>query len=173
MMRVLIAGIGYRFQRDASFGLIASDALAAMEWPDGITVEDLGYGAIYAAQDIAAARPDRLILLAGTTRGRTPGTLEHRQWRPVAATPEEVQARIREAGAGVIDLDHLLVVGAHLDALPADVRLIELEPADTQGGEGLSGIASQRLGDAVELARCDALDMTPVFETAGTSGGAA
>jgi hydrogenase maturation protease len=166
MPRVLIGGVGYRFQRDASWGLAASDALAECAWPDGITVEDLGYGAIYVAQDIAAARPDRLILMAGVQRGRTPGTLVCRQWTAPAVAPEEVQARIREAGAGVIDLDHLLVVAAHFGALPADVLLIELEPVAADGGDGLSAIAARRLDEALALARRAALDGSGTWDTA-------
>lgn len=159
--RVLIGGVGYRFQRDASFGLLAGDALAALDWPHGVAVEDLGYGALYAAQDIAAAEPpyDRVILLAGTERGREPGTLSRTQWAPAEVTAEELQERIREAGAGVIDLDHLLLIAAHFRALPADVLLIELEPVDSAGGDGLSETAAARLREAIEIARAAALEV--------------
>jgi hydrogenase maturation protease len=155
--RVLVGGVGYRWQRDGSFGLAASDELARLEWPDWVEVADLGYSAIYAAQDIGAVRPQRLILLAAVVRDREPGHLYAYPWTAVPAQPEEIQARIYEAGAGVIDLDHLLIIGRQFGALPEDVLLIELEPVDMAGGEELSPPAAALLPQAVDLARSQAL----------------
>jgi hydrogenase maturation protease len=158
-LRVLIGGVGYRWQRDASFGLVASDELSRLDWPSGIEVADLGYGAIYVAQDLADARPpyDRVILLTGMARGRTPGQIYRTRWESSAPDPEDLVARIREAGAGVIDPDHLLVIAQHFGALPDDVVVIELEPVDVTGGENLSPEAADRLQEVIELARREAL----------------
>ena len=157
--RVLIGGVGYRWQGDASFGLVASDALARVAWPDHVDVADLGYGALYVAQDLADADPPytRLVLLAGVARGRRPGELYRRRWQGPLPGPEEVQARVREAGAGVVDLDHLLVIADYFGALPADVVTLELEPVDVEGGEELSPAAAARLPQALEQARRAAL----------------
>jgi hydrogenase maturation protease len=156
-IRVIIGGVGYRWQRDGSFGLAASDELARLEWPDGVEVADLGYGAIYAAQDIGDAGPQRLILLAAAVRDREPGRLYTYQWTAASVPAEEIQARIYEAGAGVIDLDHLLIIGRQFDALPEDVLLIELEPVDMAGGLGLSPQAAALLPEAIDRARMEAL----------------
>jgi hydrogenase maturation protease len=155
MMRTLIGGVGYRWQRDASFGVVASDAMAALEWPGGVTVADLGYGAIYVAQDLADAQPpyDRLVLVAGVERGRDPGRLYHHEYWPQLASDDEVLARLREAGAGVIDVDHLLVIAHQMRALPADVLVVELEPADASPGIELSDAASRALPQAIDLIR--------------------
>jgi hydrogenase maturation protease len=157
--RVLIGGVGYRWQRDASFGLVAVDALMRQTWPDHVEVADLGYGAIYAAQDLADADPPyvRLVLLAGIARGRRPGELYRSRWQGPLPGPDEIQARIREAGAGVIDLDHLLVIAGYFRALPAEVITMELEPVDVAGGEELSPEAAARLPQALEQARQSAL----------------
>lgn len=157
--RVLIGGVGYRWQRDASFGLVAADALARLAWPPGVAVDDLGYGALYVAQDLADARPPygRLILLAGTARGRSPGRLYRSRWDGPPADADEIQARIREAGAGVIDVDHLLVIARHFGALPPEVILIEAEPVDATGGEDLSPAVAALLPAALALARREAL----------------
>jgi hydrogenase maturation protease len=157
-LRVLIGGVGYRWQRDISFGLIVSDELSQLDWPPSIEVADLGYGAIYAARDLADAQPpyDRVILLTGIARGRTPGQIYRIQWEGGAPNPDDVVARMREAGAGVIDPDHLLVIAQHFSALPDDVVVIELEPVDVTGGEGLSPEAAGRLHEAIELARREA-----------------
>jgi hydrogenase maturation protease len=158
-MRVLIGGVGYRWMGDASIGLIASDALAGLEWPPGIEVADLGYGAIYASQDLADARPsyDRVILLAGATRGREPGRIYRYRWDGALPGAVEIQARVYEAGAGVIDLDHLLVIAGYFGALPDDVVVVEVEPVDVSGGDGLSREAADLLPEVLELARREAL----------------
>jgi hydrogenase maturation protease len=157
-LNVLIGGVGYRWQGDGSFGLVASDQLARQTWPEGITVEDLGYGAIYVAQDLADARPpyQRLVLLAGVARGREPGQLYAYDWQPSSPSEDELQARIREAGAGVIDLDHLLAIASFFGALPAEVLVVELEPASL-AGEHLSAQASACLPRALGMARQAAL----------------
>ncbi|SRR6266511_1157043 len=159
MAHVLLGGVGYRWMRDASFGVIASDALAREIWPAGIGVADLGYGALYAALDILHEQLpyDRLILLAATCRNREAGRLYRTRWSPPPSDDADVQARIRESGAGVIDLDHLLIIAHYLRALPSEVICIELEPIDVFGGDGLSDRAASCLADALALARADAL----------------
>jgi hydrogenase maturation protease len=157
-MRVLIGGTGYRFQRDASFGLHVSDALAELEWPEGVEVQDLGYGALHVAQDIAAAAPpfDRVVLISAAVRDREPGLYPGSPCEPLP-DDDEIQARVREAGGGVIDLDHLLVVGRYFGAFPGDLHVLELEPLDLEGGEGLSAHAEALLPEAIARVRAAAL----------------
>ncbi|CAN5649295.1 hypothetical protein BH23GEM3_BH23GEM3_11470 [soil metagenome] len=161
--RVMVAGVGYWWQRDASFGLAAVDALTEHTWPPGVRVTKLDYGAIYVSQDLLAVNPpyNRLVLIAGMERGREPGEVYVSRWTGADADPEEVQARIFEAGAGVVDLDHLLVIARHFDALPEEVVLIEMEPVETGGGLELSPAAVGRLDEVVELARREALAPFP------------
>ncbi len=61
-----------------------------------------------------------------------------------------------EAGAGVIDLDHVLVIGRHVGALPDDV-VVELEPQPGTTGAVLSPQAEALLPEAVELVRREVL----------------
>jgi hydrogenase maturation protease len=156
--RVLIGGVGYRWQGDASFGLVATDILATLAWPPGVDVADLGYGALLITQDLLDASPRyrRLIVLAAVARGRAPG-LYPRRWDAPVGDPDDVQARIREAGAGVIDVEHLLVVAQHFNALPDDVLVLEMEPACDAPGEAMSAEATALLSRAVALARAEAL----------------
>lgn len=157
--RVLIGGVGYWWQRDASFGLAAVDALLKHPWPAEVRVTKLDYGAIYVSQDLLAVEPayERVVLIAGTERGREPGALFLSRWDPPHVKPEEVQARIWEAGGGVVDLDHLLIIARHFGALPDDVVLIELEPVEAGGGLELSPTAAGRLDEVLDLARREAL----------------
>jgi hydrogenase maturation protease len=152
---LLVGGVGYWWQRDASFGLVACDHFAAMHWPDGVEIRQLDYGALYVMQDLADADPpyDRLVLVAGVSRGRAPGQVYRRHWDGALPGAIEIQERIREAGAGVVHVDHLLVIGQHFGALPQDVVVIEIEPVDANGGEGLSAPVLQLLPRVTELVR--------------------
>jgi hydrogenase maturation protease len=157
--RVLIGGVGYRWHGDGSFGLVASDALAQESWPEHVRVDDLGYGALYVALDLADAIPryDRVVLLGGVARGRRPGVLYTEYGSPQAMDDEDLQARIREAGAGVLDMDHLSIIARHFGGLPDDVIRIELEPADVGCGDALSPEGAGCLPEALALARREAL----------------
>jgi hydrogenase maturation protease len=157
--RVLVGGVGYRWFGDGSFALLASDALARLDWPPGVDVLDLGYGALHVAMDLADVDPpyERVVLVAVTERGREPGRLYRSECDPGAPSAQDVQDRMYEAGAGVIDLDHLLVLGRHFDALPDDVVAIELEPHPGTTGDRLSPAAQALLPQAIELVRREIL----------------
>lgn len=161
--RVLIGGVGYWWQRDASFGLAAVDALSAYDWPPGVRLAKLDYGALYVAQDLLDVQPayDRLVLLAGTERERTPGRLYEHRWLATLPDPEEIQARVYESGAGVIDVDHLLIISEQFGALPSDVLIIEVEPIDAGGGEAMTAEVTALLPKAVDRARRAALAPFP------------
>jgi hypothetical protein len=85
------------------------------------------------------------------------GQIYRTQLEGAAPDLDDIAAHMREAGAGVIDPDHLLVIAQHFSTLPDDVVVIELEPVDVTGGEGLSPGAAGRLHEAVELARREAI----------------
>lgn len=137
-MRVLVGGVGYRFLRDGSLGPWLADRLAG-EAGNGIEVEDLSYHPIGLTQNLEEREPyDRLVIVAAVARGRDPGTLESYRWDGELPERDEIQARVAEAVTGVISLDNLLIVCGALGGLPADVRVIEVEPADEGWGEGFS-----------------------------------
>ncbi len=153
--RVLVGGVGYRWFGDGSFALLVCDALAASEWSPDVDVVDLGYGALHVAMDLADIEPpyERVVLVAVTERGREPGRIYRFDCDRCVPDPQDVQDRMYEAGAGVIDLDHLLVIGRHFGALPDDVVAVELEPHPGTTGAQLSAAAQALLPQAVELVR--------------------
>jgi hydrogenase maturation protease len=157
--RVLVGGVGYRWFGDGSFALLVSDALAGLEWASGVDVLDLGYGALHVATDLADVDPpyERVVLIGVTERGRAPGQLYRFACDPGAPSAQDVQDRMYEAGAGVIDLDHLLVLGRHFGALPDDVVAVELEPHPGTTGDQLSPAAEALLPQAIELVRREVL----------------
>ena len=149
-MRVLVGGVGYRFLRDHAVGPLLADRLAERA-ADGIEVEDVSYHPIGLAQNLEEREPyDRLVLVGAVARGRDPGTVEAYRWRGPLPPADEVQQRVAEAVTGVISLDNLLIVCGALGALPEDVRVVEVEPADEGWGDGLSPRVEERLGEIEE-----------------------
>ncbi len=157
--RVLIGGVGYHWFGDASFGIVAAAELARLDWPPGVDVVELDYGAFYVGMDLGDADPpyERAILLSAAERGREPGRLYRTRWEGALPDAEEIHERMLEAGGGVVDLDHLLVIAGHLGGLPEDVITIEIEPTDMTGGDALSPGARELLDEAVALVRDEVL----------------
>ena len=154
--RVLVGGVGYTNLRDLSVGPQLVRCLAAESWPEGVEVRDLGYGAVHVAHDLLAAqaaperRPyDRAVLFGAVHRGRPPGTVTAFRWDGRLPAAEDVQMHVSEAVTGVVSLEGVLVVCAQLGALPRDVRLVEIEPADMGWGEGCSPTVRAVLPEAI------------------------
>jgi hydrogenase maturation protease len=137
--RILIAGIGYSQLRDNSFGPILIAQLQKLEWSQGIDVEDLSYGPIGVMHGLDERPPyEKIVFVAAVNRGRTPGGIYCYSWNHELPQPDEIQARVAEAVTGVISLDNLLVIATYFKKLPADVMVIEVEPADEGWGDGLT-----------------------------------
>jgi hydrogenase maturation protease len=149
-VRVLVGGVGYRNLRDGSVGPFVVDALAERA-SNGVEVEDLSYHPVGLSQNLQERAPyDRLVLVAAVSRGRAPGAVEAYRWDGTLPPPEEIQERVSEAVTGVISLDNLLVVCGAFGGLPADVRVVEVEPADEGWGEGFSAEVERRLPEVME-----------------------
>jgi hydrogenase maturation protease len=163
-MRVLVAGVGYRYLRDHSVGGAVADRLAGRDWPgDDVVVEDLSYNPIAVVQrledDPPGRRFDRAVFVASVERpGRRPGTLTAYRWDGALPPPDEIQRAVAEAVTGVIALDNTLVVAAHFEALPPEVVVIEVEPAEHEFGEVFSGAVAQACDAACDLATALATD---------------
>lgn len=138
MRRRLVAGVGHRFWRDLSAGPLWVDRLRAEPWPPGVDLEDYGFGALAMTQNLQDAGYGQVILLGSEQRGRAPGTLSVLRHESRAPDPEHVQDCLREAGSGAISLDLLLPIAGHFRALPESTWIVEVEPADTGWGDGLS-----------------------------------
>ncbi|MDQ6776904.1 MAG: hydrogenase maturation protease [Actinomycetota bacterium] len=150
-MRVLVAGVGYRFLRDGSLGPYMADTLAPRAG-NGVEVEDLGYHPIGFKQNLDDRPPyDRIIFVAGIARGRAPGTVEAYSWDHALPDEREIQDRVSEAVTGIISLDNLLIVTEALGTLPDDVRVVEAEPADENWGEGFSPEIEAKLTEIEEV----------------------
>ena len=151
---ILIAGVGYQYLGDLSFGPKLVERLQGMDsWPEEVRVEDFGYGPL-AILDWFEESPgktfERAILAGAVERGRKPGTLTTYSWSAGTPDPDLVQQCVLEAGAGVISLENLLVVAQHFGALPADTSVVELEPLEKGWNTELSTLGEERMEEAVE-----------------------
>ena len=161
-MRVIVAGVGYRNLRDHSVGVEVADRLATRAWPPGVVVEDLSYNPIAVVQRLedepAERRFERAVVVAAVERGRTPGTVAGYRWDGVLPGDDEIHRAVTEAVTGVIALDNTLVVAAHFEALPPEVVVIEVEPAEHEFGEGFSDAVARACDAACDLAAALATD---------------
>jgi Ni,Fe-hydrogenase maturation factor len=133
--RILVAGVGYRNLRDTSAGPELIERLRRLDWPAGVEVKDLSFGAVHVMHWLQERPPfDAVVIIAGVARGRGPGSVTCGNWVAPVVSGEEVQAAIAEAVTGVISLDTLLTVLGYFAVLPPRVVTIELEPRDDDWG---------------------------------------
>ena len=79
---VLIAGLGYLFQRDHSVGPAVVTALREQTWQAGVEIDDLSFGPIAVVQRFQD-RPDhfgRVVLVSAVVRQREPGGIYGYRW---------------------------------------------------------------------------------------------
>lgn len=152
--RVLIGGVGYQFLRDLSVGPHVVDLLKEEPWPDGVEFEDLSYGPIGVMHNLEE-RPgyDRMILISGAQRDRTPGEVYTYRWEGRLPAEAEIQERVAEAVTGVISLDNLLIIGTYFERLPQDVRVIEVEALEEEWGESMSPPVRKAVPRVMKLVR--------------------
>jgi hydrogenase maturation protease len=144
-VRVLVCGVGYRFLRDGALGPYVTDTLAPRA-TNGVEFEDLGYHPVGFTQNLDE-RPDydRIVFVAAVSRGREPGHVEAYRWDHVLPSPREIQEHVGDSVTGTISLDNLLIVSEAFQALPDDVWVVEIEPADEGWGDGFSPVIEARL----------------------------
>jgi hydrogenase maturation protease len=144
--RVLVGGIGYPHLRDHSLGLVITERLRSVHWPDDldVVVEDLSYSPIAVVQRLDADPPGRrfrrLVVVSAIARGgaRWPGAITCYRWAGVLPPDGEIRRAMTEAVTGTVSLDNTLIVAKHFDALPDDVVVVEVEPAVHEFGDTLS-----------------------------------
>jgi len=149
-VRVLVCGVGYRFLRDGALGPYMSDTLGVRATEE-VEVEDLGYHPVGFTQNLEE-RPDydRIVFVAAVDRGREPGTVKAYRWDHCLPSKQEIQDRVGDSVTGTINLDNLLIVSEAFKALPDDVWVVEVEPADETWGEGFSPIVEAKLPEITE-----------------------
>ncbi len=80
---------------------------------------------------------ERLILVGAIDRGHPTPSYRWYRWEggnEALPPAEEIQARVAEAVTGVLDLDSFPIIAQQFDALPDDVRIVEIDPVETDAG---------------------------------------
>ena len=131
--RALVAGFGRPGMRDLDFGRQVVDVMQALEWPDGVVVEDLSCAVPLVLHRLQELRPAKVVLLGAVAREfDPPATLRRYRPGPQPAGAAELDL------VDLVDLDHTLAMARHWGGLPADTVVIEVEPAEIDFGMGFS-----------------------------------
>jgi hydrogenase maturation protease len=159
-MKTVVGGVGYHNMRDLSLGPVLTAELAEMAWPPHVHIDaDFSFGPIAIVQRFHS-EPDlceRIVLFAAVSRGRSPGSVTSYRWSGRLPPAAEIQARIGEAVTGVVSLDNLLIIGEQFNIWPAELFVVEVEPADEGWGPGFSPVVKGVLDEVVTAVRRAAL----------------
>jgi len=156
---ILVAGVAELYQGDLDLGRVAVERLAAEEFGDDVLVEELSYGAVAVAQRLEDVRPDVLVLVGATARGREPGSVRRRELGPSELTPQELQLAVGDAVTGYVTIDLLVEVATALGALPPRIVTIEVEPISQEPAEHMTALAQAGLERALDLVRAEVAEL--------------
>ncbi len=152
---ILVAGVAELYQGDLDLGRVAVERLAAEDFGDDVLVEELSYGAVAVAQRLEDLRPDVLVLVGATARGREPGSVQRRELGSSQLTPQELQLAVGDAVTGYVTIDLLVEVATALGALPPRIVTIEVEPLSQEPAEQMTALAQAGLERALDLVRAE------------------
>ena len=151
---ILVGGVGLPWLRDLDYGTQWINRMMADDWPEGVLLEDLSYGAHRVLHRFQELVLTRVVLVGCMPRDiDPPGTI--RQYRLDLAPPPlaEVHDRLTEAVMGIIDLDHTLAVVRHWGGFPPDTVVVEVEPEDREFGLGFSETVEATVGAVAAIVR--------------------
>jgi len=154
--RVLVGGVGNPWLRDMDFGPQFVRTIRELEWPADVVIEDLAVSAHRVLHLLQETTPERVIFIAGYSRGDAPGAIRRTMANttPIpAAEEEDVEGMLGEAAGGVVDFDHTLIVTRYFKALPEDTVIIEVEAIDTAFGTGFSPEVEACIEPVLEMVR--------------------
>lgn len=135
----LVGGIGLPWLRDLDFGTQFIRRFEALDWPDGVVLEDLSYAAHRVLHRLQELAPTKVVLVGAMPREvDPPGTVRRYALDLTPPSDEEVHERLSEAIGGIIDLDHTLAVVRYWKGFPDNTVVVEVEPGDKSFGLGFS-----------------------------------
>lgn len=153
---ILVGGIGLPWLRDLDYGTQWINRVQGEDWPDGVLLEDLSYGAHRVMHRLQELDMSRLILVGCMPRDvDPPGTIRRYPLDLTPPPPQEVHERLAEAVMGIIDLDHTLAVGRHWHTFPDDTVVVEVEPEDREFGLGFSDVVEATVVRVLEIVRAE------------------
>lgn len=143
-MQILVLGIGNILLEDEGIGVHVVERLQSRyRLPANITVLDGGTSGMTLLDDIAAC--EHLLIVDCARLDGPPGTIHEFQGN---AVPAFFQQRISPHQIGLSDL---LAAAALIDALPAELSLIAIEPESIELGTEMSATGERACEGALEL----------------------
>lgn len=137
--RLLVAGVGNMLRGDDGFGPAVTELLGHL--PKGVEVIETGIGGIALLQELMSGCAG-LILVDAVDRGAAPGT--------VFVLEPEVPEGEHVPDVHLANPDRVLTMAKTIGVLPARVRIIGCQPAETDElFEGLSPPVQAALATAV------------------------
>lgn len=139
--KTLVGTVGYQILRNHSIGPILLPHLSSLDWPAGVSVDELNWGPIAIVQQFEAMEVpyDRVILLTAIERtGRQIGDINIFKWEGSLPDEKQIQACVGDAATGVISVENLLVIGQYFKIWPKEVFLVDVEPGPETAGEHLT-----------------------------------
>lgn len=135
--RVLIGTVGYHLLRDYSIGPNLLPQLNAMDWPDGVVIDEMNWGPVAIVQQFETMLEpyDRVLILTATDQGKPAGAITLRIWRGGSPTIDQIQDRVSEAVTGTISAENLLIIGEHFGIWPDETMLVDVQPGPEEAGE--------------------------------------
>lgn len=148
-MRILIGALGFEHLQDLGLAPAVLDYLREFQWPPGVDLVDLSHAQLAGIQRLQERSYDRAILLGTVARGGRPG--EIRAYRLDGGAGEvDLSKTLAESQMGAVSLDHLLALGSHFSALPAETTVLEVEPAGTEWDRELTPQARAAARELIE-----------------------
>jgi len=146
--QILVAAVGNLWLRDDGFGSAVAKRLWERERPPGVSVADFGTGGLDLAYEVMRGY-DALVLVDISKQGGAPGTLY-----VMEADPDSVELGIEDGDViDPHDMDPQTVLRfvKSVNGWPGKVIVVACEPAEIDGGIGLSPAVEAAVERAVGL----------------------
>jgi Ni,Fe-hydrogenase maturation factor len=159
--KVLIGTVGYQLLGNHSVGPNLLPKLQAINWPEGVVVDEMNWGPIAVVQYLESLETpfDRVVFLVAIERAhRDIGEISLYQWKGGLPDDKQIQACVGDAATGVISVENLLVIGEHFKVWPKEVYLIDVEPGMEIAGEQFTKNVTDQISNILELIKRVALN---------------
>jgi len=158
---IFVGGVGSLYQGDLDFGRIVVERLNEAGTAPNVIAEDLFYGGVAVCQRLEDIRPQALILVGATVRGRQPGRLDRHEVHPPVMAVDEQRHAVAEAATGYVSLDLVTEVASAFGVLRSPTIVIDLEPARITLSEELSPEATDGVVRALAMIAEEIRLLTP------------
>lgn len=158
----LVAGVGYPYLSDLSFGNVVADRVAEWGLPD-VAVADCSHTPIAAYQTITAGEYEHVVVVGARKRGdglntgtasREPGVVHTYSPSDIDVPGTDLVERVAECAMGSNTVENVVVMTRAFGEFPDDTLVVDVEPEYDSWGFEVTEF-SPPVADALE----DVLDL--------------